>query len=67
MNSFFEVLKWVGLYYFNEAISWNIQYKYDAAPFISDLYENFKQFSEIEIKKDNKAEKIHTQKKKKEE
>jgi 5'-3' exonuclease len=51
-HSFFEVLKWVTLYYFNEAISWNIQYTYDASPFISDLYENFKQFNEIEIKKD---------------
>jgi 5'-3' exonuclease len=60
-HSFFEVLKWVGEYYFKEASSWNVQYKYDAAPFISDLYENFKQFSEIEIKKNNKNLTINQQ------
>ena len=60
-HSFFEVLKWVSEYYFKEAISWNIQYTYDASPFISDLYQNFKQFSEIEIKKDNKNLTINQQ------
>jgi 5'-3' exonuclease len=60
-RSFFEVLKWVSEYYFKEASSWNVQYKYDTSPFISDLYENFKQFKEIEIKKDNKNLTINQQ------
>jgi 5'-3' exonuclease len=60
-HSFFEVLKWVSEYYFKEASSWNIQYIYDASPFISDLYQNFKQFNEIEIKKDNQSLTIHQQ------
>jgi 5'-3' exonuclease len=47
-KSFFTVLKWVGLYYFDEAPCWNLQYDYDAAPFISDISDNFEQFFEIE-------------------
>jgi 5'-3' exonuclease len=60
-KSFFEVLKWVSEYYFKEAISWNIQYTYDASPFISDLYENFKQFNDIDIKKDMNSLTINQQ------
>lgn len=51
--SFYNVLKWVSEYYFHEAPSWNVQYNFDEAPFVSDIYENFKQFSEIEIIKNS--------------
>jgi 5'-3' exonuclease len=51
-KSYYKVLKWVGEYYFHKAPSWNVQYDYDEAPFISDIYENFKQFEKIKIEKD---------------
>jgi 5'-3' exoribonuclease 2 len=54
-KSFFIVLKWVGLYYFDEVPCWNLQYDYDAAPFISDISDNFEQFFEIEIEKSGKS------------
>jgi 5'-3' exonuclease len=52
-NSYFKVLKWVTEYYFHTASSWNVQYDYDSAPFISDIYENFKQFESIKIIRDS--------------
>jgi 5'-3' exonuclease len=53
--SFYNVLKWVSEYYFHDAPSWNVQYDFDEAPFVSDIYENFKQFAEIEILHNNKS------------
>ena len=60
-KSFFTVLKWVGLYYFDEVPCWNLQYDYDAAPFISDIYDNFEQFFETEIEKSEKSFTIEQQ------
>ena len=48
-NSYFKVLKWVTEYYFKKAPSWNVQYDYDEAPFISDIYKNFNQFENIKV------------------
>jgi 5'-3' exoribonuclease 2 len=59
--SFFKILKWVGIYYFNKAPCWNIQYDYDASPFISDLYENYEQFFNINIEKSDESFNIEQQ------
>ncbi len=60
-NSFFNVLKWVGLYYFDKAPCWNLQYNYDAAPFMSDLADNFEQFFQVEVEKSDKSFNIEQQ------
>ena len=54
-KSYFELLKWVGLYYFDRVPCWNLQYDFDASPFVSDLYENFEQFFEIQINVNNES------------
>lgn len=37
-TNYLEGLKWVTEYYFNECNNWKWQYKYNHAPFISDIY-----------------------------
>ena len=47
-KEYIDGLKWIGKYYFDKCTSWNWQYKYTHAPFISDLYEYIKNNKNIE-------------------
>lgn len=38
-QNYFDGLVWIGKYYFTECASWNWYYKYDHAPFVSDLFD----------------------------
>lgn len=60
-KSFVVTLKWVGMYYFDKAPSWNLQYDYDAAPFVSDLYDNYEQFFDVIIEKSDESFNIEQQ------
>lgn len=48
--SYLEGLIWVTKYYYNECPSWNWQYPYTHAPFISDIYEYFRK-SNLDVNK----------------
>jgi len=49
-NNYFEGLLWVANYYFKECCSWNWFYKFDHAPFISDMAVYFKKFNMKNVK-----------------